>query len=330
MGMAHARACPGRETPVFRREIVNGSVVVGAVPEVERLYHVLRPLVARGLGGEYMTTVLGLHSAAETTAFARSETFADALVLVSSHMDESLVVLRRALGWRPEDVLHLDVHVACEDQVRWDGRRVACVDRDLLDAPEALRVEMASLHANDRILYAAARVAVADRFRELGDSGDREVADLRRRKAALAARCGRGGPSAIYRPDADIFASDDPCVPFLMNDASFPIYLEKPRPFYAFTDDGFVDPTTGAILPIPENGSVWRSIEDVLLAKGEAPKKPKRANGKAPQTPADRAARVAKRRDAAARRRASSVSSADDDAPRWKKHQDGRNGASPR
>ena len=310
-----------KDAPLFTRRMVDGKLEIEPVPEVDRLFEIIRPLVARGLGAEYMTTVLGLRTREQTDAFANSKAFADAAILVTSHMDESLVVLRRLLDWAPDDVLHLDVHVSCEDKVRWDGRHVACVDANLSGAPEALRERMLALHANDRALYAAARVAVAARFDALGPGGAAELARLRARNGALRAYCDRGGPSSTYRPDAAIFESRDPCVPFLMNDASFPVYLKARRPFYAFDGAGFTD-AKGARVP-RLNQSAWRSIEDVEAAKGDAP------GGRRRRRPSlshdERVARARARREQAGARAAAPGD--DDKVPLWERRRKARYGA---
>ena len=279
-----------------------------AESRVRRLYATIAPLAARGLGGEYQTTVLGLRSAAAATAFIHSDAFGEALLFVTSNAPESLVLIRRALAWAPEDILHLDVHVACADGVRWDGRSVACVDGGLNDVPEDVRRDVAALHVNDRILYAAARAAVGDRFRALGESGAEEAAAHGARKAALARYCARDGPSSTYRPEAADFGGD-PCAPFLMNDASFPLYLRRPRPYFRFDGAAFYgrDGVT-----VPKVNTTLKGVE------AKDPRAPAAGRRKRPAAALPRVPRA---------RRPPPRAAADDDArPIWERRREARRG----
>ena len=150
-------------------------------------------------------------------------------LLTTARMDESLIVLRRALGWAPDDILHLDVHVSCSDGVRYDGRAVLCVEPLLKELPRDLHEAIVALHRNDLLLYKAADDEVADRFLQLGPDGEQERDKFRLRKRQLAFHCQRDGPSSTYRPDKECF-DGDPCVPFLINDASFQMYLSRRPP----------------------------------------------------------------------------------------------------
>ena len=214
----------------------------------------LRKHVARGRGGDYQSRVLGLRNATATSSFIKK--MDNILLLTTARMDESLIVLRRALGWAPEDILHLDVHVSCADGVRYDGRAVLCVEPLLKEIPPDLHEEIVALHRNDLALYAAADDEVADRFRKLGPAGEEERDRLQLRKRQLAFHCQREGPSSTYRPDKAAF-DGDPCVPYLINDASFQMYLSRRPPSYAFDGRTFIDKSG---TPVKRHKKEWRDV----------------------------------------------------------------------
>ena len=97
-----------------------------------------------------------------------------------------------------------------------------------------------ALHRNDLLLYKAADAAVASRFLQLGKDGEEESDRLQLRKRQLAFHCQREGPRR--RTDRTRAAFDgDPCVPYLINDASFQMYLSRKPPSYVFDGRTFVD-----------------------------------------------------------------------------------------
>ena len=214
----------------------------------------LRKHVARGRGGDYQSRVLGLRNATATSSFIKK--MDNILLLTTARMDESLIVLRRALGWAPEDILHLDVHVSCADGVRYDGRAVLCVEPLLKELPPDLHEEIVALHRHDLALYQAADDEVADRFRKLGPDGEEERDRLQLRKRQLAFHCQREGPSSTYRPDKAAF-DGDPCVPYLINDASFQMYLSRRPPSYVFDGRTFIDKSG---TPVKRRKKEWRDV----------------------------------------------------------------------
>jgi len=214
----------------------------------------LRKHVQRGRGGDYQSRALGLRNASATSSFIGK--MDDVLLLTTARMDESLIVLRRALGWAPEDILHLDVHVSCSDGVRYDGRAVLCVEPLLKELPPDLHEAIVALHRNDLALYNAADAAVASRFLQLGMDGELERDRLRLRKRQLAFHCQRDGPSSTYRPDKAAF-DGDPCVPYLINDASFQMYLSRRPPSYVFDGRTFVDKSG---TPVKRHKKEWRDV----------------------------------------------------------------------
>lgn len=234
---------------------VTKDEIKGITPEAQArlFYGALRRHVATGKGGDYQSRVLGLRNASATTAFLSS--LDDVLLLTTASWDESLIVFRRALGWAADDVLHLDVHVSCSDGVRYDGRRVLCVEPLLKDLSKDLLTDIEALHKNDLVLYNAANAAVSQRFDALGPDGMEERDALRLQKRRLSIHCPRDGPSSTYRPDKTSF-DGDPCVPFLMNDASFQAYLSRRPPSYKF-DGSFLD-ESGA--PVKRRKGQWRDV----------------------------------------------------------------------
>ncbi len=226
----------------------------GTVDTTRLFFDSLRKHVQRGKGGDYQSRVLGLRNASATTAFIKK--MDDILILTTTRMDESLIVFRRALGWAPEDILHLDVHVSCADGVRYDGRAVLCVEPLLKELPHDLHEKIVALHRNDLALYNAADAAVASRFVKLGPDGEEERDRLQLRKRQLAFHCQRDGPSSTYRPDKAAF-DGDPCVPFLINDASFQMYLSRRPPSYVFDGRTFVDKSG---TPVKRRKGAWRDV----------------------------------------------------------------------
>jgi hypothetical protein len=97
---------------------------------------------------------------------------------------------------------------------------------------------------------------VADRFRKLGPAGEEERDRLQLRKRQLAFHCQREGPSSTYRPDKAAF-DGDPCVPFLINDASFQMYLSRRPPSYVFDGRTFVDKSG---TPVKRRKKEWRDV----------------------------------------------------------------------
>ena len=112
------------------------------------------------------------------------------------------------------------------------------------------------MHRNDLALYEAADGEVADRFRKLGPDGELERDRLQLRKRQLAFHCQRDGPSSTYRPDKSAF-DGDPCVPYLINDASFQMYLSRKPPSYAFDGRTFVDKSG---TPVKRHKKEWRDV----------------------------------------------------------------------
>ena len=105
-------------------------------------------------------------------------------------------------------------------------------------------------------LQAAGRCAVASRFLKLGMDGEQERDRLQLRKRQLAFHCQREGPSSTYRPDKAAF-DGDPCVPYLINDASFQMYLSRRPPSYVFDGRTFVDKSG---TPVKEHKKEWRDV----------------------------------------------------------------------
>ena len=116
--------------------------------------------------------------------------------------------------------------------------------------------KIVALHRNDLALYKAADDEVASRFRKLGPAGEEDRDRLQLRKRQLAFHCQREGPSSTYRPDKAAF-DGDPCVPFLINDASFQMYLSRRPPSYVFDGRTFVD-RSGT--PVKRHKKEWRDV----------------------------------------------------------------------
>ena len=126
----------------------------------------------------------------------------------------------------------------------------------LKELPHDLHEAIVALHRNDLLLYEAADAAVASRFLQLGKDGELERDRLRLRKRQLAFHCQRDGPSSTYRPDKSAF-DGDPCVPFLINDASFQMYLSRRPPSYVFDGRTFVDKSG---TPVKRHKKEWRDV----------------------------------------------------------------------
>ncbi|KAI8803460.1 galactose-3-O-sulfotransferase-domain-containing protein [Cladochytrium replicatum] len=117
-----------------------------------------------------------------------------ALILVTELFDESLVLMRRMLGWEREDILYVKMLDSCADGHRWDNKAVECSKtfaKMVLTEPgyEETRDLVARANRLDMMLYKAVRIELEMKLAAQGADFWEEVRELKDKIKALKRQC---------------------------------------------------------------------------------------------------------------------------------------------
>ncbi|KAI8805491.1 galactose-3-O-sulfotransferase-domain-containing protein [Cladochytrium replicatum] len=116
------------------------------------------------------------------------------LILITELFDESLVLMRRMLGWERGDILYVKMLDSCADGHRWDNKAVECSKKfakRVLTEPgyEETRDLVARANRLDMLLYKSVRMELERKLAAQGADFWEEVGEFKAKIKALKSQC---------------------------------------------------------------------------------------------------------------------------------------------
>jgi len=184
-----------------------------------------------------VTERLGIHSEPDLNWFMTVAMKDFSIILILEKFDESLLLMKRLFHWTLEDILYVKMFDSCQDQVRYDGRKIVCrksltdngITMEMIEEAKKtpqLQLELKLYNESLNRLNTMLSQQKEDFWEEL-KLFKRKLQWLNEKCKPFARNLSKENAAFVENPNQ--FGGAYPCFPYILSDAQYEKWIYEGR-----------------------------------------------------------------------------------------------------